>query len=314
MNKAVTAVEQRQKAQVADVRGLLEKMKGQMELALPKHLNADRLARVALSTIQQNPKLLECDRASLLSAIMSCAQLGLEPDGLLGQAYLVPFKVGGNYRVQFIPGYRGLIDLARRSGDVSSISAMPVYENDDFTIDYSQEPPFKHMPKLKGDRGAVIGFWALARFKDGGTHFEFMTVDEVIGIRDRSQGYMAFKKGFTKSSPWETDFSEMGKKTVVRRLCKYLPMSVARLAAGIEDQTNAGNAVEINRETGDFIVIGDNGGDDATDAPQKPENGGKLAAFAGDDDAPVDNGESNPQVVGKQQADDDLHQPDLIGQ
>lgn len=305
MSNQTTAVAERQKAQVADVRSLLEKMKGQMELALPRHLNADRLARVALSTIQQNPKLLECDRSSLLSAIMSCAQLGLEPDGLLGQAYLVPFKVGGNYRVQFIPGYRGLIDLARRSGDVSSISAMPVYESDDFTIDYSQEPPFTHKPKLKGDRGAIVGFWALARFKDGGTHFEFMTVDEVTGIRDRSQGYMAFKKGFTKSSPWETDFSEMGKKTVVRRLCKYLPMSVARLAAGIEDQTNAGNAVELNRETGDFIVIAGGGDDEAADEPKKPKSGGKLSAFAGDDGVIDDNVTDDPQGVGKQQGDEE---------
>src|SRR5580698_9848339 len=148
------------------VRAALEKMKSQFQMVLPKHITAERLFRVAMTAIQQTPKLLECDRQSLYSAVMRSAQLGLEPDGILGQAYLIPFKG----KVQFIAGYKGLIDLARRSGEVSNIIAKEVCENDEFDVDFSKEIPFIHKPQLHGDRGRVTHFWAMARFKDGGFH------------------------------------------------------------------------------------------------------------------------------------------------
>lgn len=271
------------KQAIADVRGLLEKMKPQMESALPRHLTADRLARVAVTAIQQNPKLLDCDRNSLLSAIMSCAQLGLEPDGLLGQAYLIPFKVKGSMRVQFIPGYKGLIDLARRSGDVSSITAVKVCENDHFVIDYSNEPPFEHKPLLKGDRGEAIVFWAMARFKDGSIHWDYMTRAEVEAMRDGSQGYQAakrFAKNGVVNSPWVTHFDEMAKKTVIRRICKYLPMSVSR-AAAIEDAYESGKATERTAE-GDFIVI--NAESDDGQVEENESGSTKLEQFTSEHD------------------------------
>lgn len=218
------------------VRNALEKMKPQFMSVLPKHITADRLCRVALTCVQQTPKLLLCDKKSLYGAIMRAAQLGLEPDGILGQAYLIPY--GTN--VQFIVGYKGLIDLARRSGEVSNIIAKEVCENDEFEVDFSKEIPFTHRPKLTGDRGEITHFWAMARFKDGGFHWDYLSVDEVLAIREQSSGWQSAKKyNKTAESPWHKNFVEMGKKTAIRRIAKYLPMSVQK-AAITEDIADAG--------------------------------------------------------------------------
>lgn len=234
------AVAPRQPKPIDTVRGELERMKDQFAMVLPKHLTPERLLRVALTACQQTPKLLDCDRKSLYSAIMRSAQLGLEPDGVLGQAYLIPY----GKTVTFIPGYKGLIDLARRSGEVSNIIAKEVYENDEFDVDFSQEIPFVHKPKLEGDRGKLTHFWAMARFKDGGFHWDYMSVAEVEAIRDKGNG-----KG---NQVWKDYFVEMGKKTAIRRIAKYLPMSVQR-AAVHEDLYDAGKQVTYN-DFGEIIV------------------------------------------------------------
>jgi recombination protein RecT len=239
------------------VRAALEKMKSQFQMVLPKHITAERLFRVAMTAIQQTPKLLECDRQSLYSAVMRSAQLGLEPDGILGQAYLIPFKG----KVQFIAGYKGLIDLARRSGEVSNIIAKEVCENDEFEVDFSKEIPFVHKPELYGDRGEVTHFWAMARFKDGSFHWDYMTKDEVIAIRDGSSGWksaMQYAKRDEEgnvaeiNSPWAQHFNEMGKKTVIRRIAKFLPMSVQR-AAAFDELADAGKPVAIN-DYGEVVI------------------------------------------------------------
>lgn len=236
------------------VRHDLEKMKDQMKMVLPAHITPERMFRVALTCISQTPKLLECDKTSLYGAIMRAAQLGLEPDGILGQAYLIPFKRNfkdGNIwkhvmEVQFIPGYKGLIDLARRSGEVSNIIAKEVCANDEFSIDFSQEVPFVHKPLLKGDRGEVTHFWAMARFKDGGFHWDYLTREEVEKIRDNSAGYKAALKLKTeKDTVWSNHFIEMGKKTAIRRIAKYLPMSVQK-ATATEDLREAGRAFKFD--------------------------------------------------------------------
>ncbi len=263
------------------VRAALEKMKSQFQMVLPKHITAERLFRVAMTAIQQTPKLLECDRQSLYSAVMRSAQLGLEPDGILGQAYLIPF----NGKVQFIAGYKGLIDLARRSGEVSNIIAKEVCENDEFEVDFSKEIPFVHKPELYGDRGQVTHFWAMARFKDGGFHWDYMTKDEVIAVRDGSSGWKSSLK-FAKrdedgkvtevNSPWHGHFNEMGKKTVIRRIAKFLPMSVQR-AAAFDELADAGKPVVIN-DYGE-VVIDDTVIDNETGEETKGK--GKLDEFAG---------------------------------
>lgn len=229
--------------------GMLEQMKPQMSAALPKHITPDRMMRVALTAIQNTPKLLECDKKSLLMAILRASQLGLEPDGILGQAYLIPY----GKQVQLIVGYKGLIDLARRSGEVSNIIAREVCANDLFTVDFSQEIPFVHKPLLEGDRGPVKFFWALARFKDGGFHWDYMSREEVLKIRDGSSGWQAAVKfKSTANSPWVKHEIEMGKKTVIRRISKYLPMSVQK-AAIIEELVDANRKFEVG-DFGDITV------------------------------------------------------------
>ncbi|ANB55659.1 recombinase, phage RecT family protein [Anoxybacillus sp. B7M1] len=205
------------KVTVAD---LLQQMKPELERALPKHLNGDRLIRIALTEMRRNPELLSCEIKSLLGAIMQAAQLGLEP-GLLGHCYLIPFKnrKNGTKEVQFVIGYKGLIDLVRRSGEVETIKAEAVYENDEFEFEYGLDERLRHKPLLFGDRGKLIGFYAYAKFKDGGHAFHVMSVEEINRLRDK---YSRAKE----SGPWREEYEAMAKKTVIRQLIKYLPISI----------------------------------------------------------------------------------------
>ena len=223
-------------AQTATVRTTLEKMAPQFALALPKHLTPDRLLRVAMTTIQNTPKLLECDRTSLYASIMCCAQLGLEPDGVLGQAYLVPFKG----KVQFIPGYRGLIALARNSGNVTSIQAHEVCERDEFTYAFGLDEKLEHVP-ARGDRGDITHFYAYAKFKDGGHAWDVMTREDVDAIRAASPG--------KNHTPWSKHYVQMGRKTAIRRLANYLPLNVQK-AAAMEGAYEGGKHSQMNDEGG----------------------------------------------------------------
>lgn len=224
---------------IDSVRATLDRMRGQLELAIPRHVSVDRLLRVAVTTIQQTPKLLECDRMSLFGAIMTAAQLGLEPDGVLGQAYLVPFKG----KVVLIPGYKGLIALARNSGEVESISAHCVHEKDHFEYAYGLNEKLEHVP-AHGDRGEIAYVYAVARFKAGGHHFEVLSRDEVEAIRKRSPG--------ANSDAWQNHFPEMARKTAIRRLAKYLPLSVQK-AAAIEEQFDLGNRATLDQH-GELVI------------------------------------------------------------
>jgi len=220
---------------VANIRGLLEKSKSQMALALPKHVTVDRLLRIAMTSIQKTPKLLDCSPQSLIAAVMQSAQLGLEPDGVLGQAYLVPYKT----TCQLIPGYKGLLKLARQSGELSTIQAHAVRENDHFEFGYGLDPFLRHIPSLD-DPGDIMAFYAVARLKDGGYQFEVMSKKDVDGIRARSMA--------AASGPWVSDYEEMGKKTVIRRLSKMLPASVELARAVVLDErADAGISQDIDQ-------------------------------------------------------------------
>lgn len=196
----------------------LKKMAPEIEKALPSHMNADRMARIALTTIRTNPMLLQCSIPSLLGAVMQAAQLGLEP-GLIGHCYLVPFKNGktGQMDVQFIIGYKGMIDLARRSGNIESIYAHCVYEADEFDYELGLHPKLHHKPAT-GRRGEMKYVYAVAHFKDGGYQFEVMDKEEIERRRKRSKA--------ANNGPWVTDYEEMAKKTVIRHMWKYLPISI----------------------------------------------------------------------------------------
>ena len=197
-----------------NVAALIESQKKQIALALPKHMTADRMARIALTEVRKNPALGLCEPTSFLGAIIQCAQLGLEPGNGLGHVYLVPFqnRKKGFTEVQIIPGYRGLIDLARRSGQIISISARTVHENDEFEFEYGLDEKLVHRP-AKDERGEIIGAYAVAKLKDGGQQFEFMTKNQIDKVS-------------TGSDVWKKHYEEMARKTVVRRLVKYLPMSI----------------------------------------------------------------------------------------
>ncbi|MCD4838140.1 recombination protein RecT [Neobacillus sedimentimangrovi] len=199
----------------------MKQMAPAMAQALPKHMDVDRLMRLAMTTIRTTPELRQADVASLLGAVMQAAQLGLEP-GLMGHCYLIPFKnkKKGITECQFIIGYKGMIDLARRSGHIQSIYAHAVYENDEFEYELGLEPKLIHKPSMEADRGKFIGAYAVAHFKDGGYQFEFMPKSEIEKRKSRS------KAASSTYSPWTTDYEEMAKKTVIRHMWKYLPISV----------------------------------------------------------------------------------------
>ena len=144
---------------------------------------------------------------------MQAVQLGLEP-GLLGHCYILPYK-----REATFIGYKGMIDLARRSGHIQSIYAHAVHENDEFEYELGLHPKLEHKPS-HGDRGAFIGAYAVAHFKDGGYQMEFMPKSEIEKRRKRSAS------ANSSYSPWSSDYEEMAKKTVVRYMFKYLPISI----------------------------------------------------------------------------------------
>jgi recombination protein RecT len=226
---------------VTTVGALLKKHRDTIIQESNHQVGIDRIFRVALSSIQRTPALQDCTPISLFYAITQSAILGLECDGTLGEAYLVPF---GN-TVTFMPGYRGYITLARRSGEISTWKATVIYENDDHEILEGLEPNIYHKPNLTEDRGNPILFYSVVKFKDGSYDFEVMMHREVQDIMKRSKS----AKGF---SPWKTDFNEMAKKTVMRRHAKRLPLKVdqARIIE-LDNQAAQGES----QDYGDIIDI-----------------------------------------------------------
>nr|DAR87559.1 MAG TPA: RecT protein [Caudoviricetes sp.] len=249
---------------------LIQLSKKQFNNALPQHINTDRFVRIAITTIRLNPKLAKCNPESLIGALMVSAQLGLEP-GTLGQCYLIPFenKKAGTVECQFQIGYKGLIELLRRSGQLSDIYSYTVYENDDFNIEYGLSRTLVHKPNFT-DRGEIKGFYAVAILKDGAKAFEYMTKDEITKHEEK------YRKGSYKNDVWNKNFEEMAQKTVVKKLLKWLPVSVEFLEMAAKDEKSfkvvddkstevqeieilENNGDIINAETGEFITeAGDN--------------------------------------------------------
>lgn len=177
--------------------------------ALPKHLAPDRMVAVALTCINKTPKLAQCDQNSFFQAMLSLSQLGLEPDGR--RAHLIPY----GDQVQLIIDYKGLVELAMRSGQVSNIHADVVCENDVFEYDMGDIKV--HKIDFKKERGEMYAAYSICTFKDGTRKCEVMSKSEIEKIRNRSRA--------GKAGPWVTDFNEMAKKTAFRRLSKWLPLS-----------------------------------------------------------------------------------------
>lgn len=190
-----------------------DQFKAQMASILPRHLTPDRMARVALTTMQKTPALAECSQVSFFNAMLTLSQIGLEPDGI--HAHLIPFNTNrGGKIVQLIIDYKGLVALVMRSGQVSNIHADVVCTEDKFKFNLGEI--VQHEIDFKQPRGEVYAVYCIARFKDGTKKCEVMSRDEVEGIRMRSKA--------ANSGPWQTDWNEMAKKTVFKRLSKWLPM------------------------------------------------------------------------------------------
>lgn len=248
----------KRKDRVSDMRALIENphMLRQLSLAAPNHLRPERIARIAMTALQNQPKLLECTWQSVAGCIMTCTQLGLELEATQGQAYMVPYgKVA-----TLIVGYRGMMTLALRTGAIVSIEARVVREGDVF--EYTDEPPsLRHVRDLDGNPDAPMrDVYAVAVHNDASQYrqYEVLSAKQIAAIKDRSQA--------RSSGPWVTDPAEMWRKSAVRRLCKYLTQSPELSAAvTLDEQADAGMT--------QTLAIVDDLPDDVIDEPTQPAPG-----------------------------------------
>jgi len=208
-----------------DLASLLQRMAPEMARALPKHIGADRMSRIALTALRANPQLGECSPARFLGSVLSAAQLGLEPNTPLRQCYLIPPRNRGAMECTLQVGYQGMLDLARRSGEVASIYAEAVYEGDDFHVTLGTSRDIHHVPSQHPDREEkqATHVYAVAKLKSGDVLFAVLTRAQVERYRKRGGNGAA----------WTTDWTAMACKTAVRRLFTWLPKSaeMARAAA-----------------------------------------------------------------------------------
>ena len=213
--------------------------------ALPSVLTPERFSRIATTAVTQNPALASCTPQSFIGAMLTAASMGLEVNSPLGHAYLIPY--GNN--CQFQLGYRGMIELAHRSGDIKSIEAHVVYANDEFDFEFGLNPKLKHKPAKK-DRGDATWVYAVYRTKDDGYGFEVMSVEDIN--RHRA------KYSKAKKSPWDSEWEGMAKKTVLKRVLKYAPLKTEFVRAMASDETTTDAVIEngdIELVPGEYTII-----------------------------------------------------------
>lgn len=197
---------------------MVKAMMPEIKKALPTVLSPERFTRIALSALNNTPALQQCTPMSFLAALMNAAQLGLEPNTPLGQSYLIPYKNKGVLECQFQIGYKGLIDLAYRNGQMQTIQAQAVYENDEFSYEYGLEPKLFHRPAFS-DRGELIYFYGIFRTVNGGYGMS------VMSKANMDMYAKTYSKAFASEySPWKSNFEEMAKKTVIKQALKYAPI------------------------------------------------------------------------------------------
>ena len=227
--------------------GWIGAYKNQIAKALPSVITPERFVRMAMTAVNSNPMLHDCEPMSFLGAALTAAQLGLEPNTPLGQAYLIPYRNNrkGIIECQFQIGYKGLLDLANRSGLLRNVSAQVVYENDEFEFEYGLEPKLKHRPAT-GDRGRAVCVYAVYHLTNGGYNFEVASIEDIKKFaEEKSKSY--------NNGPWKTDFEAMAKKTVLKRVLKYAPLKseIASAVANDERQLN----IEINDEDVNVVPV-----------------------------------------------------------
>ena len=253
------------------MKDLVNDMMPAITAALPSVITPERFTRMTLSALSSNKQLQACTPASFLGAMMTAAQLGVEPNTPLGQAYLIPYKNKGVMECQFQLGYKGLIDLAYRSGEVKTIQAHTVYENDKFEFELGLEPKLTHIPAY-GDRGDPVYFYAVWRGKDDAFGFEVMSKNDVDAhAKKYSQSYGS------NYSPWKTSYEEMAKKTVLKRCLKYAPLKSDFIRGVAADETvkhvddsNLADVLDMNNEM-DYVEVDPNTGEVLNDVPVEPQ-------------------------------------------
>ena len=251
------------KAQPKTMKDFVQSMSTEIAKALPSVITPERFTRMTLTAISNNPQLAECTPKSFLGAMMSAAQLGVEPNTPLGQSYLIPYRNKGVLECQFQLGYKGLLDLAWRSGEITSIYAETVYENDEFSYELGLNPDLKHVP-ARENRGNPIFFYAVFVTKSGGKGFRVMSVEDV-----RAHAKKYSKASNSSYSPWNTDFEGMSKKTVLKALLKFAPLKTEfhrGLAADSTIKTELSEDMSMVKDETDYIDV------EAEEAPQAGEN------------------------------------------
>lgn len=232
MTKAIQAAAEKKalaKTGPKTMQDYIKQMEGEIAKALPSVITPERFTRITLSALSTNPQLAQTTPKSFLGAMMTAAQLGLEPNTPLGQAYLIPYRNKGVLECQFQLGYKGMIDLAYRSGDISIVQAHVVYENDEFEYSFGLEPTLKHIP-AKSNKGEPTHVYAMFRTKDGGYGFEVWSIEDVRDFaRKKSKAY--------NNGPWQSDFEAMAKKTVLKQALKYAPLKSDFIRAVAADET-----------------------------------------------------------------------------
>jgi recombination protein RecT len=190
-------------------------MKPAIKNAVPSHIDPERIARIALTAVRQNPRLAQCSPASFGGALLQSAQLGLEVNTPLGHAYLIPYK--GEATLQI--GYKGRLDLAHRTGLFKDIYAEEVYANDVLEVTKGLRRDLIHRPAAIPE-GEPVAYYAVYRMKSGGENFVVWSREKIIAHGKK------FSMGFNNASgPWKKSFDSMAKKTVLIDVLKYAPVS-----------------------------------------------------------------------------------------
>ena len=228
---------------------LIKSIEPEIKKALPAVMTPERFTRIALSALNTTPKLGECSQMSFLAALMNAAQLGLEVNTPLGQAYLIPYNNKGRLECQFQIGYKGMLVLAYRNPELQTIQAQTVYEKDFFEYEYGLTARLAHKPALE-DRGEVRCYYALYKLKNGGYGFEVMGRKE---IEDYAKKYS--RAADSVYSPWSSNFDAMAKKTVIKQLLKYAPLRTElEKAMSMDESIKTNISVDMSEVENDNIV------------------------------------------------------------
>jgi recombination protein RecT len=200
---------------VDDLKTFLAERRQSFADVLPERLGItpERVIKMAVVAATQNPKLLSCTRLSVMQSLMTAAELGLDFSGTLGHAWIIPYGTDATFMI----GYRGLNELAFRSGKVLDIESRIVYEHDVYEFEQGMSPKLRHIPAAPSSRGEIVAAYCVVSLSNGVKKAELMWREEIDDIRTRS------KAG--RSGPWSTDYGEMARKTVTRRALKWVPLT-----------------------------------------------------------------------------------------